>query len=296
MIPIYDIRVIHIEVTNACNLECANCTRFVGHHKQPFMMDLATVRKAIDSLDGFPGNIGLMGGEPTIHPQFAEICKIFQEMIPDKSRRQLWTNGCRWKQHKDIILETFEPHNCNYNDHSFPDSAHQPLLIAADDVLDDKELMWKLIDDCWIQQRWSASITPKGCFFCEVAAAQDYLFDGPGGYPIERGWWKKTPAEFQDQVKRCCCNCSAAIPMPRPNAHAEKDLVSPSVAAKLAQVDSPKYKKGHIEIFDKRFSRDEIREYAKDWTPWSHRPFKQNTPDVFDETPVRATTKKRDYL
>ena len=26
--------------------------------------------------------------------------------------------------------------------------------------------------------------------FCEVAASLDYLFDGPGGYSLEKGWWK----------------------------------------------------------------------------------------------------------
>jgi len=32
MIPIYRMKVIHVEVTYACNLHCSNCTRFVGHH------------------------------------------------------------------------------------------------------------------------------------------------------------------------------------------------------------------------------------------------------------------------
>ena len=36
-------------------------------------------------------------------------------------------------------------------------------------------------------EQWSASITPKGAFR-EVAASLDYLLDGPGGYPIEKGW------------------------------------------------------------------------------------------------------------
>jgi hypothetical protein len=233
-----------------------------------------------------------MGGEPTTHPQFAEICKIFQEMIPDKERREFWTNGFKWKQYEDVILETFYPKNCHYNDHTHDDGVHQPLLIAADDVIEDKKLMWKLIDDCWIQTRWSASITPKGCFFCEVAAAQDHLFDGPGGYPIEKGWWNKTPAEFKDQVERSCRNCSAAIPMPRPSHHAQKDLVSPSIAEKFHQINSPRYKKGNTELFTRTFSAEEVAEFKKTWTPWSHRPFKQNTPDLFDESPTLSVIPK----
>lgn len=280
MKPIYE-KTIQIEVTNACNLECANCTRFVGHHRKPFFMDLDTVKTAIKSLDDFPGNIGLMGGEPTLHPQFREICTIYREMIPEKNRRRLWTNGYKWKQYEDDIKATFNDMCIVYNEHADPDEGvHQPLLIAAKDVIDDKAFMWKLIDDCWIQQRWSASITPKGGFFCEVAAAQDLLFDGPGGYPLEKGWSNKTPDQFRDQIERYCENCSAAIPMPRPSAHSDNDGISKTIAAKLQAVNSPRYLKGRIKLFEKRFSEDEIREYAKDWTPWSHRTYKQFGPDI----------------
>lgn len=283
MIPIFEVKTIQIEVTNACNLRCANCTRFVGHHKKPFFMDIDTVRKAILSLEGFKYGIGLMGGEPTLHPRFPEICKIYQELIPDKNKRQFWTNGFGWKKYEKLIYETFEPKQIVYNNHKDPDEGvHQPLLIAAKDIIEDEDIMWELIDNCWIQRRWSASITPKGAFFCEVAAAQDHLFDGPGGYPIEKGWWQKTPDHFKDQVRLYCPNCSAAIPMPRPSAHDNCDTVSKSVAEKLKKCMSPKYIKGEVKIFDKKFTRAEIDEYKKDWTPWSHRSYKQYTPDLIE--------------
>ena len=234
MLPLYEssnrskTRCIHIEITNACNLVCANCTRFVGHHRKPFFMSLNEIQTAIESLEGFPGNIGMMGGEPTMHPKFHDICKLFQKFIPDKKRRQLWTNGFKWGKHEKIIYETFYKYNILYNDHKSPEGVHQPLLMAAKDLVEEKEYMWELIDKCWIQERWSSSITPKGGFFCEVAAAQDHLFDGPGGYSLEKGWWNKTPADFQDQVKKYCENCSAAIPMPRPKANDHVDYISPS--------------------------------------------------------------------
>ena len=284
MIPIYEVKTIQIEITNACNLTCANCTRFVGHHRKPFYMDIETVKKAIGSLEGYSYGIGLMGGEPTIHPQFREICKIYQEMIPDKRRRQFWTNGCKWEEYEDIINETFYPEQMLYNDHKDPnEGAHQPILIAAKDVVEDEELMWQLIDKCWIQKRWSASITPKGAFFCEVAAAQDHLFDGPGGYPVEKGWWKKEPSEFQDQVSRYCSNCSAAIPMPRPSSHEESDLISKSNAVRLEKANSPKYRKGKMKLFDKVLTKEDIEKLSVEWTPWSHRSYKQCTPDLIVE-------------
>ncbi len=282
MIPLFEKKVIHLEVTNACNMKCANCTRFIGHYKKTFFITLDEVRQAIVSLKGFKGNIGLMGGEPTIHPQFAEICKIYQEMIPDIRRRQLWTNGCNWKKYEAVIYETFDPDLIIYNDHKNPDEGiHQPLLIAADDIIDDKELMWKLIDECWIQKRWAASMTPKGGFFCEVAAAQDNLFNGPGGYSLEKGWWNKTPEQFKDQIRRYCLNCSAAIPMHRPSAHDVNDTISKSVEKKLKCVMSPKYLQGGVTIYNKKLSKDDINSYKNNWTPWNHRSFKQCTPELF---------------
>ena len=86
MRPLSEMTIIQIEVTNACWLKCANCTRHVGHHKDPFFMDLNYLEKAIDSLEGFEGNIGIMGGEPTLHPKFNEICEIVQKKIPRRKR------------------------------------------------------------------------------------------------------------------------------------------------------------------------------------------------------------------
>ena len=168
-------------------------------------MDLETVRKAIDSLEGFPGHIGIMGGEPTVHPQFREICKLLQEMVPDKTRRELWTAGFKWDEYEDIILETFDKERISYNEHSTDGGKHTPLLCAVKDLVEDQDEQRKLIDNCWVQPRWSSSITPYGCYFCEVAAAMDItLFDGKHAWPIEKGWWNRTPDQFQDQIEFIC--------------------------------------------------------------------------------------------
>lgn len=282
MIPIYRMKLIQIEVTNACNLQCSNCTRFVGHHAKVFFMDLDTIEKAIKSLKGYPGQVGIMGGEPTLHKQFPEICKLVQKFIPERRKRELWTNGYKWNEYKSIIEETFDPDLIAYNDHKDNTvGVHQPLLLVAEDILDDKELMWRLIGNCWVQWRWSASITPKGGFFCEVAAAADMLFNGPGGYPLEEGWWNKNPNEFTDQVKRYCPKCSAAIPMPGESSHAEYDLISKTNAKKLAEVHSPKFLKGKFKISNVKYCERDIKKFVKEgWTPWSHRPYKQSGPDT----------------
>lgn len=267
MIPISKTWLIQIEVTNACTHRCANCTRFVGHHRETYMMDLATVEKAIDSLEGYENGIGIMGGEPTLHPQFLEICALLRAKVPHY-RCGLWTSGYKWEQYKDVIRKTFGE-GVYYNDHSDPLQKHQPMLVAIDDVIRNKKLMWQLIDKCPYQRCWSPSINPRGGFFCEVAAALDLVFHGPGGYPIEKGWWNKTPEQFRDQVERYCVRCSGALPMIRPSNKDAKDLISQGNFEQLKVLGSPKVLQGNVEILDRCLDEEAIAK-AKGWSPLTY--------------------------
>lgn len=278
MKPIHENTVIQIEITNACHLACANCTRFVGHHRKPFFMELETVRNAIASLVGFPGRIGIMGGEPCLHPKFKEILKVLREMVPDRRRREFWTAGFKWKKYRSEIMRTFDEDRIAYNDHQQTTGKHQPLLVAIDEIIPAKALRDELIDNCWIQRQWSASITPKGAFFCEVAAAQDWLFDGPGGWPVEPGWW--TREHFGIQVAEYCGKCSAAVPM---ETYSDGrggrdgptvDIVSEGNLERLRLVRSPKAAKGRVHVYDGKL--DPKRD---DWTPSRFRDFVAHTPE-----------------
>ena len=298
MRPLGEMNIIQIEVTNACYLKCANCTRHVDHHKKTFFMDLDYIEKAIDSLEGFEGNIGMMGGDPTLHPKFPEICKIYQKKIPNRRKREFWTSGFKWKEYQDIILETFDKDRIAYNEHSTPGGKHTPLLVSIDEVVEDKKLMWEMIDNCWIQSQWSAAITPKGGFFCEVAASLDYLFEGPGGYEIKPGWWKKEPKDFQDQVKRYCVDCSGALPMKEEsdgyggrNGPAY-DTVSPRNLEKLLKVKSPKAQAGHVKIFKEKINEKQINENAEGWNPSHFKPFVTHSPKDYQNKDKQVDPKK----
>lgn len=271
-----DMKVIQIDITNACTKRCGNCTRFCGHHVKPFFMDFETFEKAVDSLEGFKGIIGIMGGEPTIHPQFIKFVEHLRDNfgfdVPEKAsyaptpafidhisehvfnftrgennQRGLWTSiSSKYADHFELIQDVFGV-QC-VNDHSNP-SSHTTLMVTRKELGIPDEEWFKLRDNCWVQNNWSASITHKGAFFCEVAAAMDATLDGPGGWPIEPGWWKRTPDQFGDQLNWCEM-CSACLPVPKRNANDETDDVSPIWAEKLRQINSPKQRKGLVEEFD----------------------------------------------
>ena len=227
---------IQIDVTNACILSCSHCTRAVPHVAKPYFAELEVVEKALQSLEGWKRAVGCMGGEPTLHPQFPEICGLYRKYFP-KKQRGLWTaGGKKYKEHEKLIDETFGL--IVYNDHK-TGSRHQPVLVASEDVVPDEALRNKLIDKCWLQTLWSPSITPKGAFFCEVAGTLDMLFDGPGGYEVEPDWWKRKVKDFQDQRDRACHSCSVAIPMKEYPDDLPYDYVSPSNLKRLEAAGSP---------------------------------------------------------
>ena len=90
----------------------------------------------------------------------------------------LWSAmGIGYKKHYETIQDVFTYQAVN--DHANA-MFHDPVLVARKDLgIPDDEWV-KLRNKCWVNRFWSASITPKGAFFCEIAAALDMLFDEIG--------------------------------------------------------------------------------------------------------------------
>ena len=265
-------KIVMIDITNACHHACSNCTRFCGQHPKPFFMDVDFFKKAVDSMEGFPGIVGIIGGEPSLHPHFEEMMDYYAARIPEprpaaflgtptasfkdygrmvrymrgRKRGLFSALGPGYYRNFEKIQDVFAYQSLN--DHQSI-SMHQAILVTRKELgIADPE-WFELRDKCWIQNIWSATITPKGAFFCEIAASMDMLFDGPGGWPVEPGWWKRTPADFGEQLN-WCENCSVALTMPANNANDDTDIVSPAMYEKLKKVNGPKMQKGQFIILD----------------------------------------------
>ena len=235
-------------------------------------MDLETIEKALDSLKEWPRRIGIIGGEPTFHPQFEDMCRLLQRKN-DKRKYGLWTmGGKRYDEYKKLIDETFGM--IAYNEHA-PEQQetcrHQPLTIAIQDAVVDGEYRNKLIDECWVQRMWCPTIGPKGSFFCEVAYAIDIIIDGPGGYPTEPGWWKKTPVEFKDQVDRYCGLCGMAIPIERELIKEKKEKMTLGLYALFKQHNLPRLSTDDVKKFGRKLIIEKMEEAKKTWDPSNYR-------------------------
>lgn len=226
MRPILEMDNTQIEVTNACHLNCSNCTRFCNHHLKPYMMDFEQVKVAIDSHANWPKMVGIMGGEPLLHPQFPQICEYALSKIP-RERLGLWSSfPDNRKQYAELIAKTFG--NVFINDHTRPDIYHAPILIGIQELVKEPWEMWGPIHHCWLQNSWSASINPYGAYFCEIAAAMAILFNEPeDAWPVEDGWWKRTPKDYVAQMERFCPRCGIAAPLKRRRSVDIVDDISP---------------------------------------------------------------------
>ena len=246
---------IQIEITNVCKHNCANCTRFVHHVKQPYFMDLDYFKKAVDSMVGFPKMTGIMGGEPLLHPRFEEMCDYLHSKIPPR-QTGLWTCLPPGKEHlREAICKTFG--NIFINDHSRDDIYHHPFLVSASEVQGiDEWVKWTMIDGCFFQYSWSASINPHGAFFCEIAAALSMLLDEGEGWPVEPGWWTKTPKDYTAQIERYCMLCGGAMPLQKRVSTSGKDEISPMMFNRVKEF-SRKVIKGEYDLSDCQMKRDD---------------------------------------
>lgn len=218
---------IQVIVTRACDLyHCSNCTQLLPFRRDPLHMRLDVFADALASLADWPGIVGVFGGNPCVHPQFPELCRIIAEIIPPH-RRGLWTNNIRG--HGEIAAKTFGRGRLNLNAHANPEAAaemdrwfpgrviatsrsrpswHSPILIDRRDVgVSDAE--WPAIrETCDINLRWSAAIAERDGraygYFCEVAAALDGVRGENHGIPVEPGWWRWKMDRFTGQVEQCC--------------------------------------------------------------------------------------------
>lgn len=202
---------IQLDITNHCVLRCANCTRYCALVNDPYYMPLEDVKRAIDSTLDYPSFTGIMGGEPLLHPDFDEIC-AYARSKRDPKQLGLWTTLPKgYEHHARRICETF--YHIYVNDHTRPDIYHWPSLVGVQEVEPDPKKMWNMINDCWVQHSWCACINPRGAWFCEMAANMAMLYGEGDGWPVEPGWWWRTPKDYIEQMEKWCPRCGMCAPL-----------------------------------------------------------------------------------
>jgi len=152
--------VIQIHLTRACDKSCFGCTQGSNLGGKLYFMSLDQFDKACQSLRGYFGVVGVFGGNPALHPQFEEICRIMRTHFV-KEQCGLWCNNIITAGKARAARATFDPSVSNLNVHldaeahalfreHWPearpfgldkDSRHSPVHLAMKDVLHKKCLL-----------------------------------------------------------------------------------------------------------------------------------------------------------
>ena len=225
--------IIQIVVTTRCDRNCSNCTQLLPFRLDYAFMSLECFEEAVVSVKEWPGLVALFGGNPSVHPQFPELCKIISKYIAPE-HRGLWTN--RLFKHGQVAAETFgrgkgrfNAGGLNLNAHANPVAAeemdfwfpgrvipqsvnqaakHSAILIDRRDMGVTDEQWPAIRERCDINRDWSGAIVQREgkafAYFCEVAAALDGIRGTNNGIPALPGWWRSRMSVFEGQVKNCC--------------------------------------------------------------------------------------------
>ncbi len=123
---------IEIELTTFCNLNCINCNRSIRQAPTNEYMDIAQIEKFVkESLDlkWKWKHIRILGGEPTLHPQFFQVLETLKKYknFNPKTSIVIVTNGYGKKvndilfrvpswvvvenTHKESFIQTFDSFN-----------------------------------------------------------------------------------------------------------------------------------------------------------------------------------------
>jgi len=206
--------------------------------------------------------IGVMGGEPLLHPKFKEICLYLQKKFPCE-KLGLWsTFDKRFKKYAPLICNTFG--NVFPNNHTHKHIFHTPVLVSSEEMLSRHYVT--LAKNCWIQDNWSASINPRGAYFCEIAAAIDLILNTGTAFDIRTPWWRKKPSAYLKQVKALCSKCGVCLNLPPRKDSGAIDDIDLWWIKKLKN-KSPKVKAGSYREFHERIidtPQDNVNSFRDD--------------------------------
>lgn len=180
---------IEIDITYDCNLKCKSCNRSCTQapSKEDYM-SLYQIRKFIEEsieLNKKWELINILGGEPTLHPEFIEIVKlIYEEYILKFSPNtilQITSNGYS-EETKSILKKLPKSENIVIDVRSFKQSPKVEYFTQFNVApIDIQEYRYSdFSKGCWVTSYCGIGLNKYGYYPCSVAGGMDRVM----GYDI----------------------------------------------------------------------------------------------------------------
>ena len=169
---------VELEITTMCSRSCLNCDRSIRQAPSKEHMSVGQVERFIEesfALDWRWKRIGILGGEPTLHPQFFRVLDVigdYKKKYP-RCRVELTTNGCG-AQVEEVLAEIpawVEVWNSaktsNVND-------FVSYNVAPDDL--EEYQCRDFSQGCWITNICGLGLSRYGFYPCGAGASLDRVF------------------------------------------------------------------------------------------------------------------------
>ena len=196
-----------LHITYRCNLQCVNCNRASmlrdEHSLDMTLEDVAEFFRQAEALNWKP-DILLIGGEPTLHPQFEDILRMSRQFVKD-GLVQVWTNG----RDRDLVEYIRAVYHASVPEETF--KAKSRTDFPWDDYYVSPADYGMVREKCW--QHGSGicgiSVDSQGYMPCAVGGMLDGM--------LKMGLRTKVLADLFDNeknaeiTKRMCQHCGACL-------------------------------------------------------------------------------------
>lgn len=197
---------IEIDLTYLCNLRCNNCNRSSAQAPEAAHLSLDAVRQFVDDSLSAKRNwsrIRLLGGEPTLHPDFMSILdelERYRTEYPDTSI-QIVTNGYgpKVKRILQLIPKSIYIENSSKNGDVQP--GFGPFNLAPQDSAAYSWADYR--NGCAIASTCGMGLTPQGYYPCAIAGGIDRVL----GHQRGRGRLPPPNDEMRDLMDTACRLC-----------------------------------------------------------------------------------------
>jgi hypothetical protein len=194
---------IEIDITYLCNLHCLNCNRSVTQAREGLHMAVAMVETFVrDSLARGVvwRRIRVLGGEPTLHPEFDRVIEVLRgyTKVHSECILEVVTNG--HGNHVQAALERL-PEDV-WVDNSRKTGPIQPTfgpfnLAPCDDT---RYQGADYANACAVARDCGMGLTPQGYYPCAVAGGIDRILGGQMGR-------KELPEDGDDMLREAAALC-----------------------------------------------------------------------------------------
>ena len=197
---------IEIDITYACNLRCLNCNRSVTQAPEALHMPLARVTSFVEESIARGKRwrrIRVLGGEPTVHPDF-------QAIVVELQRYVRWNPSCIIEvatnghgSHVEAQLELLPKEV--WIDNSAKTSTIQPHFGPFNLApIDDPQFRGAHFGNaCFVPDRCGMGLTPTGYYPCAVAGGIDRIL----GSRLGRGSLPEDSDDMLEELEKLCRLC-----------------------------------------------------------------------------------------